>query len=208
MPDLIHDPGLNAGYRRGHVSNQCVKIHFTVGTDSHALIKNEGLAQFLVPKETRPVQFAEADAVCADSCEWNVTGPGIEFERLSDKEPLTPSQIEWGGRIIHWLSENYGYPLSFYDGPRLAIGDPFRGFVTHRSLVHKKCDQHTDYITPEDFAAMIGEDDLNAIQNQVLADTYNNSKAILDRLSELEAKVDANQSLFRRFFPRKSAANP
>jgi len=216
MPGIKHDPGKNAGYRSGKVSRQLAVLHYTVGIDSQALIRNNGLAQFLVPKEALPIQFAEADAVCAHACEWNVKGPGIEFERLSDREPLTASQIAWGGKIIRWLHDTYGYPLKFHDGARLPLGDPFRGFVTHRSLVHKACDQHTDYVTATDFARMVNVATLDiqdavTIKNVVSAEL----ETIETQLHNIALKLDAmiadppvRESLFRRFFRNKSDRNP
>lgn len=156
FPAAIRDPGKNAGYRSGHASMQLAVDHFTVGRDSRALIRDKGLAQFLFPKQGQPFQFAEADAVCSHACEWNRLGPGLEFERLNWDEPLTAEQIHWGGEVTKWLSVTYGIPLVHHGGARLPIGDGFRGFVNHGSLVHRACDQHTDGITDADFAAMVG----------------------------------------------------
>ena len=156
IPGLRHDPGKNAGYRSGRTSRQLVVQHFTVGRDSYGLIKNNGLAAFLLPKSGVPWQFAEADAVTAHACEWNRAGAGLEFERLSWDEPLTDDQIHWGGVIVRWFADNYGIPLVLHDGARLPIGDGFRGSVNHGALVHRACDQHTDGITQDDFARMIG----------------------------------------------------
>lgn len=158
FPGATRDPGRNAGYRRGRSRMQLGVLHFTVGTDSRALIRDQGLAQFLLPKVGAPFQFAEADAVCSHACEWNTAGPGLEFERLSWGEPLTPDQVFWGGRIIAWLRDTYGIPLAFHGGARLPIGDGFRGFANHGSLVHRACDQHTDGVTADDFSRMVAGD--------------------------------------------------
>lgn len=130
-------------------------MHFTVGVNSRALIRDRGLAQFLLPKVGRPFQFAESDAACIDACEWGDEGPGLEFERMSWDEPLTEDQIFWGGYLVQTLHEQDGYPLVFHGGARLPVGDGFRGFVNHGSLVHNACDQHTDGVTADDFARMI-----------------------------------------------------
>lgn len=141
--------------------------HFTVGRDSYSLIKNQGLAAFLLPKVGVPWQFAEADAVTAHACEWNRLGAGLEFERMNWNEPLTDDQIKWGGHIVRWFADNYGIPLVLHDGARLPIGSPFRGSVNHGSLVHRACDQHTDGITQDDFARMVGgaggDDDVKGV---------------------------------------------
>lgn len=166
VPGCIVDPGLNANYRRGRTKRQLIVDHFTVGRDSRALIRDRGLAAFLLPKIGQPFQFAPADAVTSHACEWNDEGCGLEFERMNWGEPLTPDQIHWGGVITRWQRDRYGIPGVLWDTFRLQIGDPYRGSVNHGSLVHRACDQHTDGITQADFAAMMGgteEDDMKGV---------------------------------------------
>lgn len=154
FPDAIRDPGKNAGYRRGHTKNRLAVLHFTVGTNSRALIRDQGLAAFLFPKDRRPWQFCEADSITSHACEWNDEGPGLEFERLNWGEPLTSTQLKYGGACIAWLHDTFGIPLVWHGGARLPIGSGFRGFVNHGSLMHQACDQHTDGITMDEWAAM------------------------------------------------------
>lgn len=159
MPGINHDPGRFANYEQGRVRKQAVKLHYTVGVNSTGKGK-QGFFQFLVPRAGVPTQFAPSDAVNWDSGVWNDAGPGIEFEYYppNDGPPpaniVTQSQIEWGGKIIHWLAQTDGYPLSFYDGPRITEASGFRGFITHRSLVQKEA--HSDYITYDQWNAMVG----------------------------------------------------
>lgn len=155
MPGVTQNPGVNAG-NHGNL-NQNTRLHYTVGTDSTAIGVN-GYFHFLVPKDGTPQQFAPSEAICWDACEWNPTGCGIEFERLSDAEPLTDNQISWGGQIIRWLSETHGIPLVFRDSPddRLPVGTLYQGSVTHRSLHEVQCAEHYDYVTQDDWNRMLG----------------------------------------------------
>lgn len=153
-PDAIRDPGKNAGYRRGHTKNQLAVLHFTVGTNSRALIRDNGLAAFLFPKVGKPWQFCEADSITSHACEWNDEGAGLEFERLNWGEALTPDQVKYGGGCIQWLHDTFGIPLAWHGGARLPIGSGFRGFVNHGSLVHLACDQHTDGVTAGEWEAL------------------------------------------------------
>lgn len=156
-PGAIHDPGLNANYRRGRVSRQCNKAHFTVGRDSRALIRDRGLATYLFPKFGRRIQFAPIDAVCSDSCEWGDEGPGFEVERMGWHEPFTADQTREVGEALRFSNAVLGIPLdSFHDGARLPIGSPFRGTVNHGSLIHNACDMHSDGWTRGEFNAAIG----------------------------------------------------
>lgn len=162
MPGLVHDPGAAAGYkltydqRDGHNLMECAKLHYTAGyRGGDYPIGLKGYFQFYVLKDGTPVQFAEADAYCMDSGNWNKYGPGIEFERLNDSEPLTDHQIEWGGKIIRWLSSSYGIPLTFYDtggDNAKRVDPPFEGFITHRSL---RQPGHVDYISQDDWDRMV-----------------------------------------------------
>lgn len=143
-PDAIRDPGLNANYRRGRTTNRMDVAHETVGRDSRALIRDRGLAQFLVPKRGRFYQFAPDDAVCSHACEWNILGSGIEVERFPG-EPMTADQIHNVGSILHWRHSR-GIPLAHWSksSGRLPIGSSFRGTADHGGLTHRACDQHTD----------------------------------------------------------------
>ena len=141
--------GAAAGYALGRNRMRACVLHYTVGRDSRP-IGLRGYFHFLIAKDGTVFQFAEADALCWHAGEWNGEGPGIEFERMSDAEPLTPGQIESGGHLIAWLA-GLGIADNFYDGPRRAPGS-WAGFITHRSL--QQSEPHSDYVTETDWRNM------------------------------------------------------
>src|SRR5690606_31315118 len=49
-----------------------------------------------------------------------------------------------------WLHDEWGVPLDYYDGERVA---EHHGFISHRSLIQTG-DPHSDYWPPEEWAAM------------------------------------------------------
>lgn len=151
-------PGRNAGWASGRSAMSNVKQHYTVGVDSTG-IGLDGYFTWLIGKDGTVKQFAEASCICWDSGEWNGTGPGIEFERLGDWEPLTPGQIASGGALNRWLSEQWGLWLALYDtngdnSQRVPVGGAPAPYITHRSLIQSQ--QHVDYVTYDDWAAMLG----------------------------------------------------
>lgn len=161
--EATHDPGLNAGYRRGRTLNSYDVAHETVGRDSRVLIRDRGLAAWLFPKQGPPFQFAEANAITSHACEHNSAGCGYEVERFPG-EPMTPDQTYWLGRVTRWRLGRYGVPLLHHwqgDG-RLPIGTGFRGVADHGGLVHHACDQHTDGWSPQEWAAIVGTTDTTA----------------------------------------------
>jgi hypothetical protein len=159
MPGLRHDPGDRAGPGVQKNRLEVVKMHYTVGVNSYNLGK-AGYFTWLVPREGTPTQFAPVNNACWDSGEWNDAGPGIEFEFYEPKDGpapqniVTSSQVGWGGKIARWLHTAHGFPLAFYDGTRVAGTGGWRGFITHRSLI--QAEQHTDYITAEQWGRMLG----------------------------------------------------
>lgn len=173
MAGLIRDPGRGAGYTVGRNRMELNKQHFTAGGDSYNLVKNGSagapstLAFTLLPKVGVPWQFAEVDALCYDSGNWNDEGPGIEVERLASEqygpridirpglqaaEPLTPDQTYWLGEIIRWLESEWGIPAVLYDGPRYGVPAGWRGHVNHGDLDS----QRSDGLTREEWAAVTG----------------------------------------------------
>lgn len=140
-PGAIWKPGAAAGYTRGRNRMRSVKCHYTAGRDSDDLIRNQGLAQWLVTRDGRVIQYAEADALCHDSGEWNDDGPGIEIEYLDEPDIFTPEAYTATAGLVEWLI-SLGIPGDFYDGPRLAEGT-FSGFITHRSL--QQSQPHSDW---------------------------------------------------------------
>lgn len=158
-PGAKQDPGLNANYRRGRVVVWMQRVHFTVGNNSRGLIRDKGLAQFLIDRDGTVWEFAPADAVCSDACEWNIYGFGWELEAL-DRGQFTPAQITELGKGLAWGCATYGIPNNWrlgpdYDGsPRLAVGSEFHGIANHDGLHERACDEHYDGATPGEAAAM------------------------------------------------------
>lgn len=148
-PGAVWVGGAAAGYARGRNAMRACVLHYTVGVDSTG-IGTQGYFNFLVAKDGTVEQFAEADALTFHAGEANPTGPGIEFERLSDAEPLTAEQLAAGGALISWLV-GLGIPDTFHDGARIPPAQ-MSGFVTHRST--QQSQPHSDYVTADDWAAM------------------------------------------------------
>jgi hypothetical protein len=64
---------------------------------------------------------------------------------------MSPSQVEWTSKIVHWLADEWGVPLNFYQGPRFESAG-FRGSINHGDLD----DQRTDGLTLEEWQAVAG----------------------------------------------------
>lgn len=139
LPGAVRDPGLNAGYRKGKNSMRMPVWHWTVGTDSRALCRDQGLCNLLYPKVGAPFQFAEIDAFTFHAWSdaygrYSGRGPGFEVERFPD-EPLTDDQEHWIGQTIAWLHDEWDVPDVQYRGPRFPWhGADFHGHVNHRDL--------------------------------------------------------------------------
>lgn len=152
-PDAIVDLGAAAGYTRGRNRVRSVKCHYTVGRDSWALIRDDGLAQFLVTRDGTVAQYAEVDALCYDSGEWNDDGPGIEIEYLDEPEGIfTDAARDATAGLIDWLHTEWDVPLDYWDGARLPEGT-WSGFIAHRSL--QQSDPHSDYWPRQDWDRMV-----------------------------------------------------
>lgn len=99
-------------------------------------------------RENGCTAYAETPAITWHAAEYNPYGPGIEFERLvtgglndeglSEAEPLTDNQIDWGQRIVAHLAE-WGIPVVMYDGPRFHAGG-WAGWVNHQALDSQRSD--------------------------------------------------------------------
>lgn len=130
-----------------------VKLHYTVGRyggDSQRGM--EGYFQFYIPRDRAPEQYAEADAWCWDSGDWNGDGPGIEWERWDYNEPLTQQQLDIGRGLIQWLHTEWGFPLNWYDGPRIQA---WNGYINHGSLASRGgLANHTDGILSHEWDYM------------------------------------------------------
>lgn len=163
-PRAVWTPGANAGYRRGRSAMTTVVAHYTVGVNSRP-IGDRGYFNFLVSRDGTVWQFAEADAVTwhagNPTIDWNQRGPGIEVEYLpgTDDAVFTDVQRDATGALVHWLTEQYGIPLDYYDGPRTA---EWSGYIAHNSLVGA---DHTDTWPRDDWDRMVRqqEDTLRGI---------------------------------------------
>ena len=152
LPGATIVPGRNAGYASGQSSMERVVAHYTVGFDSRA-VGADGYFHWLVHRDAGReggcTQYAEADAITWHAADQgNPYGPGIEFERmttggvnaegLSNAEPLTANQIEWGSRLVGFLAE-WGIPATLYGGPRYEQWG-FRGWVNHQAIDSSRSD--------------------------------------------------------------------
>lgn len=141
LPGAALDPGAHWNGEAGWSSCLMEVWHFTVGRDSRALIRDQGLAAVLVWDDV-VWQFAPLEAVCFTECEWNRRSIGVEVESLDGS--LTPGQLANLGYVTLFCLTTFGIPQQFYDGPRLPLGYDYRGVTNHRNLVHNACDQHSD----------------------------------------------------------------
>ena len=171
LPGAYRDPGVNANYNAGR--NQLIRTvaHYTVGNDSRNTGRT-GYCHVLVHKsadrENGATCYAPIDAVTWHAAnQGNPYGPGIEWERmttggqndegLSNADPLTDNQIEWGNRIVAFLLE-WGIEARLYDGPRFGDqvmpGGNFNGWVNH----HDIDDQRTDGLLRAEWDVICGGD--------------------------------------------------
>jgi hypothetical protein len=167
FPQAIRDPGRQANYRSGRCAALIDVAHETVGRDSLALIRDQGLAWMLGPKVGPPIQFCPCDATTAHACEFNTTGAGYELERFPG-EPPTADQTYWMGAVLRWRYEQWGVPLAHHakERGRLPIGTGFRGTADHGGLTHHKCDQHTDGWPDPEYANALAAAGGGPIQTQ------------------------------------------
>jgi hypothetical protein len=149
-PKAVVELGANAGYKQGRSWMHAVVCHYTVGRNSTP-IGLRGFFNFLVTRDGTVVQFAEVDAVTWHAGEWNAEGPGIEVEYLDEETIFTPEALAATGELVRWLGSEWGVPLVYHDGERVAPGG-WRGFISHRSLIQRE--QHHDYWPVEDWTTM------------------------------------------------------
>jgi hypothetical protein len=153
IPGAVLDPGRHWNGAAGWFNPAALFQHYTVGRDSRALIRNNGLAPILIWDDVI-WQFAPLEAVCFTQCEWNRWGIGIEVESLDGS--ITAAQIQNLSYVVLFALVTFGIPQVFYDGPRLPVGFPYYGVTNHRNLVHRACDQHYDGFDQWVWEAMTG----------------------------------------------------
>lgn len=152
LPGAHRDPGRNAGYNSGRSHMVRAVAHYTVGSDSRN-VGRDGYFHWLVHRDASReggcTQYAEVDAITWHAADaGNPYGPGIEWERnttggmngegLSNAEPLTANQVEWGARIIEFCAE-WGITPALYDGPRYGAGG-WHGWVNHQAIDSSRSD--------------------------------------------------------------------
>ena len=158
-PQEIRDNGFNADYTNGHSRMEAVKKHFTVGFfHSDYNIGVRGYFQWLIARDGQVYQFAEADAVCFDSGEWNDAGPGIEISYMPgvDDAIFTDAALESARALCRWLSVEWSVPLVDWTGGRIDEWTGFRGFIDHRELV--QTEQHVDFWPDDAWQFIIASD--------------------------------------------------
>lgn len=142
VPGAVWDPGAHWSGQAGWIQDFANTFwHYTVGTDSRGIIKNNGLAPILIWDDVI-WQFGPLNAVHFTQCEWNRRGAGLEVESLDGS--ITPGQIDKLGYVTLFIATTFGVPQVFYDGSRLPIGSGYRGVTNHRDLVHQACAMHSD----------------------------------------------------------------
>jgi hypothetical protein len=151
-PGAQWNPGRNAGYNSGRSSMAACVCHYTVGKNS-AGIGLDGYFHWLVSRDGRIEQYAEADAITWAQGEANGVGPSIEVEFLDEPEGIfTDAARDACAGLIHWLADEWGIPLDYYDGDRIPPA-AMRGFVAHRSI--QQSEGHSDYWPRPDWDRMV-----------------------------------------------------
>jgi N-acetylmuramoyl-L-alanine amidase len=151
-PGAQVNPGAAAGWAKGRTPVAAVVCHYTVGKNSTG-IGLDGIFHWLVSRDGHIQQFAEASALCWHAGEANGRGPGIEIEFLDEPEGIftDPARDATSG-LIHWLNQQWGVPLDYYDGDRIPPNQ-MGCFVAHRSI--QQTDGHSDYWPRPDWDRMV-----------------------------------------------------
>lgn len=71
---------------------------------------------------------------CSHAAGANKRTFGVEIEDY-DETPLLRPQLVTLGRLARWAAAEHGFPLAFYDGPRIWVDESgFRGVLPHSSV--------------------------------------------------------------------------
>lgn len=143
-------------------SQRVPSVHFLVGQD-----------------EGQWVQFWDTNWTTAHAAGANEYAVGIEFSGQNG-EPLTDWQLRAGAAIVAWLKAVHGIPGVFLEDGAGRVSF-FRGFLNHSNVATSPQYTHYDYITRGEFDRMNGgappeEEDMNAMQNEMLRQIYQNQK--------------------------------
>lgn len=142
VPGAVLFPGIFANYGAGIIRRWLAIIwHYTVGTNSLALIARNGLCAFLISPDGTIYQMAPWDSINYTQCEFNVIAQGIEVESLDGS--ITDAQISSLGYLTIFLINAGAIVPIFYDGPRIELSE-CGGVTNHRCLNQHACDNHFD----------------------------------------------------------------
>lgn len=151
-PGAEWTPGRNAGYNAGRSNMAATICHYTVGYNSHG-VGLDGYFHWLVARNGHVTQYAECSAVTWHAGEANGVGPGIEIEYLDEPEGVfTDAARDACSGLIHWLHDEHGMPLDYYDGDRIPP-DAMRGFVAHAAVLQSE--GHSDSWPRADWDRMV-----------------------------------------------------
>lgn len=147
LPGAILEPGLLWAGQAGYSSCDMDCWHWTAGWNSIGICRDRGLVQHLTRDEGTYQFVADVGMTAYTQCEWNRVATALEVESIDGS--VSEAQLALMSYREQWLVRQTGIPPVYYDavsdgGPRMPIGTPFRGVTTHRSLIHRACDMHSD----------------------------------------------------------------
>lgn len=144
---FAREPGRNADYRAGRSLRWGACCHQTAGrcAGDRSILTNLGGAY--VPRDPGcgpgATMFSQLDAVAFTQCEWNDELMPCEVEWLPGQS-FTAYQIDRCGLFVA-ACISVGVPDARLDPPvRVLIGTRIGGFIDHRKLQHRACDEHGD----------------------------------------------------------------
>lgn len=190
--------GRFADYGAGRIANLTTGLaHYTVGKNSIGTCGE--YFQILAARDGTLFQGAPVDAVNWGSGDpWNGCSVHCEVEYLPgvDDTVFTDVQRDAVQAFAHWLHDEWGVPLDYYDGPRIPA---HTGWISHRSLIQTG-DYHNDFWPADDAAIIFGdtmtEADFDRIKlivigvvNDLAGGTNLDGSWVTTRL--LEQKIDA-----------------
>lgn len=147
LPGARLVPGLLWAGQAGYSSCDMDCWHWTAGYNSIGIIRDRGLCQHLTRDEGIYAFTADAGMVAYTQCEWNRRATANEVESIDGS--VSEAQLALMAYREVWVVAQTGIPPVYFDAPamgaqRMPVGTPYRGVTTHRSLVHRACDMHSD----------------------------------------------------------------
>lgn len=159
---------------RGGLTPLAVTLHRTYGgsfSGDYGTIKNNGNSysgaggcQFLIGKnDGERVQFGDTTTVLYHCNGSNFKSFGVEITGVNEDD-LTDWQVASLHEILAYARDAHGIPLDYCDPYTTAHasvwvnGGGFRGVISHTSVrTDDGSSQHTDLVTPNDFARALGD---------------------------------------------------